>query len=200
MKPGGGRVKGSSFERKVAKMFSEWCGHKVNRTPLSGGWGNAAAHGTCGDLVVEKKYQKLFPFTIECKCHEKWCLDDLLHNEKSQIYKWWNQAKVEARHAKKIPLLVMARNFVQPIIFMRQADFSPGNLWTPLSDAFMFYLTKPGSPIGEEVLIMRLDAFLRTWPAPQKPKRRCTQCNAKLGKLSRTRGDGLCKKHTKVQS
>lgn len=168
MRAGGGRQKGSNFERWLAKVFAKWCGYKINRTPLSGGWGNKAEHGTSGDLVVERRYYKYFPFNVEAKKQEGWVLDDLLHNEKTKVKAWWQQCRADAKHSGKIPLLVMARNFVSPIIMIRTKDYSPDNLWTPLSDSFTISLT-----VGkrtEEMLIMCLDAFLASWPAPRLKK------------------------------
>lgn len=166
MRPGGGRQKGSNFEREVAKIFAKWCGYKVSRTPLSGGWGGKAEHGTCGDLVVERRYYKKFPFCVECKKQEGWCLDDLLHNDKTKVKAWWQQCRADAKHVDKVPLLVMARNFVPPIVMMRQRDYSPDNLWTPLSDSFTIHL-QVGKK-NEEMLIMRLDDLLTSWPAPRR--------------------------------
>jgi Holliday junction resolvase len=165
MRPGGGRQKGSNFERQLAKVFSDWCGYKINRTPLSGGWGNKREHGTCGDLVVERKYYDKFPFCVEAKKQEGWTLDDLIHNEKTKVKAWWQQCRADAKHVGKIPLLVMARNFVPPVIMMRQKDYSPEGLWTPLSDSFTFYMTTKKR--SDEMLIMRLDDLLTSWPAPK---------------------------------
>jgi hypothetical protein len=105
MKKGGGRAKGSVFERKVAKIFADWSGSDVNRTPLSGGWAKNAKHGVKNDLISTDPN---FPFGVECKHQEKWLVEELLYN-KVKIFEWWKQV-TEETPKDKIPLLVFHRN------------------------------------------------------------------------------------------
>ena len=62
------KVKGSVFERLVAKMIITAAGPGFDRsdcyrTPLSGGHEFAGA----SDLVISPRLRKLFPFCVECK-------------------------------------------------------------------------------------------------------------------------------------
>lgn len=107
--------KGSGNERALAKAFQAWWGHgEWARTPASGGWATAAtreAFRTCGDIITTAND---FPFCVEAKKCEGWTLDQMLHNDKCIIYKWWDQV-VNETPPGLIPLLVAARNHHPPI-------------------------------------------------------------------------------------
>lgn len=124
MKPGGGRGKGSAFERQIAKVFEKWAresGVKVHikRTPLSGGWGNKAEFSTQGDLVCSNKK---FPFSVECKKQEKWYLEQILYNEKCKVFSWWDQCRRETSK-KKYPLLVFSKNHFPVLVMFKAKDY-----------------------------------------------------------------------------
>lgn len=80
--------KGKSYERKIAKALSIWCGFELIRTPMSGGW-----QGTSGD-IKPKDATKLFPFVLECKKQEQWNMEQILSNEGS-FFAWIKQAEAE---------------------------------------------------------------------------------------------------------
>ena len=54
------RNKGVLFERKIAKMLSDWWGDTFSRTPLSGGWQKKREEGkrVRGDIITPDN----FPF------------------------------------------------------------------------------------------------------------------------------------------
>lgn len=64
--------KGKGYERKIAQRLSDWCGIELIRTPMSGAW-----PGTSGDILPKVRHQS-FPFLIECKKEEDWCLEQVL--------------------------------------------------------------------------------------------------------------------------
>ncbi|MDE2101327.1 MAG: hypothetical protein KGL39_29035 [Patescibacteria group bacterium] len=66
MRPGGGRDKGSAFEREVAAAVANAFGvprTQCYRTPLSGGH----PFGDKGDLVIGPALLPRFPYCVECK-------------------------------------------------------------------------------------------------------------------------------------
>lgn len=165
------RTKGASFENKIAKVFSEWSGMDVKRTPQSGGWANAS-FGVTGDLVCSNKR---FPFHVECKKREGWHLDDLVTGvrvrDTRSIVAWWNQA-IETCPEGKEPLLVFARNNRQVLVMVRE-DFVVGRLGTPMRYEAVPKLTLQCVEQGHRlVTVMTLERFLAATPKPKKRKRK----------------------------
>lgn len=165
MKKGGGRQKGSRFERDVAKLFAKWSGSDVNRTPLSGGWAKNAKHGVKNDLISTDPN---FPFGVECKNQEEWLIEHLLSNDKSKIFSWWKQVITETPKGK-IPLLVFHRNH------------SP--IFTMITTRGWKKMTSSSRPMGVRWLgvrtkktgrcfILVLKDFLKLVPYPHKEKKR----------------------------
>ena len=71
------RDKGHGFERTIAKELREILGLEMKdifRTPLSGGHPGMRA----GDLMLSKKAQRLFPWSVECKHYKGWRPDSVL--------------------------------------------------------------------------------------------------------------------------
>jgi hypothetical protein len=62
---------------------------------------------------------KSFPFSVEVKWQENWCLDQLLTSEVCKPWQWWEQCVDEAPR-NMIPLLVFKRNR-QPWLYMIDA-------------------------------------------------------------------------------
>lgn len=118
MKAGGGRIKGSVFERKVAGLiveaFSEFgiCKTDCYRTPLSGGH-FAASKKDPGDILMSPKLQKLFPFVIECKSYKKLQWDRMILSHQGVrgiMVKWWKQARKAALKTGGLPMVVFKQN------------------------------------------------------------------------------------------
>ena len=94
--------KGSTFERKIAKMLNERFGTKeFSRTPGSGAF--ATSHKNLpeqlriqGDLITPST----FPFVVECKNGYDIQLDDLF-KRKSDFKAFVSQAQNDAQHAGK---------------------------------------------------------------------------------------------------
>lgn len=125
------KMKGSTFERGIAKKFTEWWNKgglvgEFYRTPASGGLRWLARDDVIGDLCTPEG----FGFIIECKNQEAWDFKELFQQvflvKKPDLIKkgknkgkprnprgladFWYQACDEARRAGKEPLLVFTRN------------------------------------------------------------------------------------------
>jgi hypothetical protein len=126
MRKGGGKAKGSAFERQIAKdivkAFSKQgitqrdCWRSIN----SGGHVIA-----CGDLEMSEKLMAMFPYSVECKFRKKIKWQNFMlagHTEESD---WFLQARAGALKIKGLdPLLVMKENF-GPIYAMHLGYGSP---------------------------------------------------------------------------
>lgn len=101
--------KGQNFERQVAKIFSDWSGVKLVRTPLSGAW-----EGCEVDIWPENP-EVYWPLAIECKKAESWNMDQVMEGV-GPVYDWLKQAEQQAKEwgdrtgKTRIPVLVFSRN------------------------------------------------------------------------------------------
>lgn len=115
MRPGGGRAKGSAFEREVAKMIVATFASKgitkedCYRTPLSGGHVYASKKDP-GDLQISAALAKLFPYSVECKSYRSLPWEKLVRRTTSIFDKWWEQALRAAEGTKRLPILVFKQN------------------------------------------------------------------------------------------
>ncbi len=116
MRKGGGRNKGSGFEREVAGLIIEAFAHKgicqddCYRTPGSGGH-RFAKKVDPGDLVMSPRLQKLFRYSVECKFYASISMDLLMvpHVKEGVMRDWWAQA-VASTTKGRIPLLIFRQN------------------------------------------------------------------------------------------
>lgn len=96
--------KGNDYERKIAKLFTEWWGEPFYRTPNSGGLGWQGKK-IAGDLITPDN----FPFVVECKKEENWNFEQIIEG-RGIFYKWWEQVIRDAKKVEKLPLLVFSKN------------------------------------------------------------------------------------------
>ena len=117
MKSGGGKRKGSAYEREISKSLSLWLtdGKRVDcvwRTSGSGAMSTVNNSDTqCGDLhAVRPEAHKFFSiFSLELKNYKS--LDIMsFQNKNFKLYEWWRQAENDANRANKIPLLIVRIN------------------------------------------------------------------------------------------
>ncbi len=101
-----GRGKGCGYERKIAKLISEWTGFNMQRTPMSGGWAKT------GDITPKDPSDMVkFIFNMELKKHKGWDFNQLIKTRgKGTIDTWWKQCTDDATKSGKIPLLIMSKN------------------------------------------------------------------------------------------
>lgn len=117
------RNKGNSFERLVAKKFTEWANSEwtFRRSPLSGGW---EPRVQTGDIFPVELKDGL-PFLIEVRKNQLLTLDTLHRNgivmqwyeEKNKLYKGH---RLKYKLPEKYLLFVMAKNNYQPIVVFNQ--------------------------------------------------------------------------------
>jgi hypothetical protein len=123
------RRKGKSFELIIAKALAKALGVPANeccRTPNSG------ALIERSDLRFSDRVRKVFPWYIEAKKREGWSLDGYF-NPKWEIWTWYEDACAKARKdhtslfrgraGRASPVLVFARNFMQPLVLMSMVDY-----------------------------------------------------------------------------
>lgn len=91
------KVKGASYERKVAKAFKDKLGVELVRTPLSGGFQKSAKDNQLkGDISnIDSKVD--FNLHVECKDHASW-----------SVPKWIEQSESDCPEGK-VPIVVMHR-------------------------------------------------------------------------------------------
>ena len=141
MKKGGGRLKGNAFEREVAKLIvATFEDHGITnehcyRTPGSGGHRYAKKKDP-GDILLDGKLKKLFPFTIECKSYKRLNWRELFAplQKGSQFKKWWEQCCMAAALNGGEPLLIFKENRSQAFAMVRQVmvdQYSMNGSWDP---------------------------------------------------------------------
>lgn len=163
------RVKGSRAELDVARVFSEWCGEEVRRTPLSGGW-STSRFGVTGDLVCANR---VFPFHVEIKHREGWCIDDLITGVRADhdksIVQWWRQCVESCPKKRGKNGLVMYRK--EPLLVFRRNRQPWLVMWPVRSDtrvpAASLTVTLPldSCPLCR-VFVSSLDQFIATQTVP----------------------------------
>lgn len=117
MRPGGGKAKGTAFERQVCKELSLWVSHGKNqdlfwRSSISGGRATVALRKgrdikAAGDIcAVDPEGHKLTDrYFIECK-HVR---DLMLHRfmvHEGMLWGFWEKAIEQALEHKRSPMLI----------------------------------------------------------------------------------------------
>jgi hypothetical protein len=135
VRKGGGKAKGSSFERYVGVRLSLWLteGERTDlfsRNVLSGGrFTNQAKKGLelaiPGDLAAAHPLAIEFitKFMVECKHHKNINLDVYLFDtqQKSSLAKIIDKALAEAKLANVVPLIVVKQNNRDAAVLMQHA-------------------------------------------------------------------------------
>jgi hypothetical protein len=146
-KPVNGRAKGSGFERKIAKILSNWSGHDLRRTPLSGGWSRQNPE-TTGDIVSISKGAD-FPFSVECKNQEGWRMEAILLGKCKVFDDWWQQT-IQNCPEHKVPMLVFSKAYSIDWVCLRHNEI--------VIDRLTYY-----SIIGQGArAVVSLEEYLRT--------------------------------------
>ena len=123
MRSGGGKNKGSSFERDICRKLTKFVtgsekpeifwrsassGAKATQDAKSGVKGHMG-----GDIVSVQDSQGMWlteKFSIECKSYADFFFDHLFTPGKGQIWKWWDQCRRDADDANKRPMLIFKKN------------------------------------------------------------------------------------------
>lgn len=127
MRVGGGKSKGSSFERLVCKELSLWISRGKNedlywRSAMSGGRSTVAARrgkrlaSQAGDIscVHHTGSALTEKFLIECKSYRDLNFAALL-KRKGKLAEFWLETRKQAVKYQKLPMLIAKQN-QQPII------------------------------------------------------------------------------------
>lgn len=128
MRKGGGKAKGSEFERTVCKQLSLWLSNGVQedalwRSAMSGGRSTVAARkgkrlaAQAGDLSSIHPCSQLFidRYYVECKAYRDLCFAGLLTN-KGHLAKFWAETIRQATHYEKSPMLIAKQNQYPAIV------------------------------------------------------------------------------------
>jgi hypothetical protein len=137
MRKGGGKGKGSSFERKICKELSLWIskGKRKDlfwRSAMSGGRstvgrkrGEDLAH-QAGDIsaVHPEGHILTNSYYIECKHYRSLELGRFLFGE-GRLATYWSQACREAEAYAREPMLIAKENFTPIMVLLRPGSFVP---------------------------------------------------------------------------
>ena len=141
--------KGNTFERKVAKMLSEWAGVKFMRTPGSGAIHNFKDKRVVSDIVPPLSIGN-FPFSIECKNVKcSWEFSTLLDRTSTTINSHWKQCEEDAKREGLIPMLVFTKNFrsILAIIPAQVWNYFPSDVMGEIPTLLLDYVCETQSLI-----------------------------------------------------
>lgn len=168
MVAGGGKRKGSAFEREICRVISLfWSAGAYKdlcwRSASSGVRGTSTkthsrskVKGFYGDLVATSPLiEPLFQvFSIECKFYKKIDVTEILRGIKNnKLLEFWIQAKRDAQHSGRTPVLITKQNFLGTLLIVQMAD----------ADKLLHTMDKPIKymTIAQELAIFNLDDFLK---------------------------------------
>lgn len=168
MRAGGGKQKGSAFEREVCKRLSLWLSNGTVedclwRSAMSGGRSTVAhAKGKrladqAGDIsaITPLGHTLTRVFMIECKSYR-----DLgfagLPTGRGNLAKFWIEANLQAFRYGKLPMLIAKQNKYDPLILLDSLGVERlnvqkhvvlslplGNMHAVLFDVFLENATRP---------------------------------------------------------
>ncbi len=129
MKQGGGKQKGSAFERLICKKLSLWFTNNERediffRSASSGAMATQRfkkgkkTSGQVGDVTSTdlEGIKFINEFNIELKSYKDFSLDFLVYKNKSLIHSWWEQCVKDSEMENKKPLLIIKKNNKKEII------------------------------------------------------------------------------------
>lgn len=163
MRKGGGKLKGSSFERWVATKLSIWASEKKDscifwRTASSGGRATQLAkHGhkdpwQCGDINCIRKLGEdlIRNFCIELKFYKDLRIENFIYGSdatKTAVYFWKKLKEHVNEHCYKMPMLICKQNKKKILVVVDKSTFDkiidywgyPVNyMYSPKFDAVIF--------------------------------------------------------------
>ena len=135
MRAGGGKSKGSGFERLLCKQLSLWITHGEKedvfwRSAMSGGRGTRLAakgrdaQNSAGDITATgaEGHQLTDNFFIEAKFYRSLAIEAFLFKNSGTLWKFWNVCVAEAHKHTKAPLLIAKQNGLETFVVARSAD------------------------------------------------------------------------------
>ncbi len=128
MRDGGGKQKGSAFERRLAKDLSLWVSNGERedifwRSAMSGGRSTVGRKkgqnltAQSGDIssIDPLGHPFINKFYVESKHYKKLRLEQLIFGS-GELFNFWETTRKEAKFYKKIPFLVAKQNHLPTII------------------------------------------------------------------------------------
>lgn len=135
MRRGGGKGKGSAFERLVCKRLSMWVSHGERedlfwRSAMSGGRatvgrrkgvdlahhaGDISATHPDGHLLTDQWY-------IECKAYKDLRIESAMIEGKGTLANFWREACEQATAHKRMPLLILKQNNTRMLLVLPRAS------------------------------------------------------------------------------
>jgi len=103
------KQKGNRYERRCAKLLSEFTGVNFRKVPASGGFNKfggqvVAEHAFTGDVICDRKE---FLFSVEAKSQKAFSFNAMLKNPKTAVFtEWWKQCIEDAKRVSKLPMLM----------------------------------------------------------------------------------------------
>lgn len=122
MKPGRGRIKGSNFEKEVARVIGDWwCDDPLAfwKSAGSGRRVHTAPTTYSGDVVPVKDEALPWPMHVECKKDEDWTFDGFIKGNTSEpLYSHMAQCTHDMRKASRLGMLICSRNHDTWYVFL----------------------------------------------------------------------------------
>lgn len=129
MRPGGGKAKGSSFEREICKLLSLWITRNARddvlwRSAMSGGRatvhakrGKQMAH-VAGDICSVHPAGVPFvdKFYVELKTYRDLKIPQLLFAGGGTLAEFWDETVTLAAANRKLPMLIFKQNQYAPMV------------------------------------------------------------------------------------
>lgn len=141
MIPGGGKQKGSAFERKICKDLSLWITNGLQedvfwRSAVSGGRSTVASRkgkrfaNQAGDIssVHPAGHALIDAFVIECKNYKDLRIAGLL-TKTGKLVEFWDTLKQEAQHYEKLPMLIAKQNQLPVMVCLTAAGVAGLDLY-----------------------------------------------------------------------
>ena len=140
------KKKGSRFELKVSKWFTEWTSFKFGRTPYSGA--NHQSRDLSSDIMCQdERHAHRCKISVECKNYKDIKFEHvLLGNKSCDILKFWEQASKDAKRAKKVPILCMRYNSMPSSEFFFVVGVKLGDIIAQYVTKVM-YIQVPGNTL-----------------------------------------------------
>lgn len=120
--------KGKTYERRCAKILTEFTGVNYRSTPGSGGFNKFGGVTIreelfCGDLICDSPD---FRYCIEAKNRESFSFTALLKSPSTAAFtKWWHQCVTDAKAVGLEPLMFFKPNNRDDFIVMTKEEWFP---------------------------------------------------------------------------
>ena len=121
--------KGKTYERRTAKLLTEFTGVGFRKTPSSGGFNRFGGVSIreelfCGDVISDSHD---FRFCVEAKNREEFTFEGILKNPNTAPFTlWWYQCCDDAKRVGLKPILFFKPDNQADFIAVNALDFKDG--------------------------------------------------------------------------